>query len=109
MDIASLLISLISGAVGGNVTGKASPEIDLGTLGNTIAGLIGGSAGGYILQLLNLFGHTAAAAGAAGTGMEAAHGLNIAEILANVASSGVGGALLTYIAGLLKSYSGKAS
>lgn len=107
MDIVSLIISLISGAVGGNVAGKASTESDLGTLGNTIAGLVGGTAGGYILQLLNLFGPAAAAAGAAATGAEAAHGLNIAELLANIASSGVGGGLLTYIVSLLKNYGGK--
>ena len=98
MDIVSLIISLISGAAGGNVAGKAAPTVDLGALGNTIAGLIGGAAGGWILQILNVIGTTAATAGAT----DALQGLDLGAILANVGSSGIGGALLTAIVGLLK-------
>lgn len=35
-----ILMNLIAGAIGGNAAGKASPSFDLGTLGNTIAGLV---------------------------------------------------------------------
>ena len=40
----NLIIQIISGAVGGNVAAGAAKNIDLGTLGNTIAGAIGGGA-----------------------------------------------------------------
>lgn len=36
-----ILMNLVAGAVGGNAVGKASPSFDLGTLGNTISGLVG--------------------------------------------------------------------
>lgn len=98
MDLVNLIISLLSGAAGGNVAGKAAPSVDLGTLGNTVAGLIGGSAGGWILQALNLIGSVAAASGAT----EAAHGLDLGGILANIGGSGIGGAILTAIVGLIK-------
>ena len=45
MDMVSLLISLVSGAVGGNIVGAAMKDRSLGGVGNTIAGLIGGGAG----------------------------------------------------------------
>ena len=34
----NLIIQIISGAIGGNVAAGAAKNIDLGTLGNTIAG-----------------------------------------------------------------------
>jgi uncharacterized membrane protein YeaQ/YmgE (transglycosylase-associated protein family) len=50
MNIISLIIEAISGAVGGNVAGAAMKENSLGTVGNSIAGILGGGAGGMILQ-----------------------------------------------------------
>lgn len=97
MDIVNLLISLVSGAVGGNVSGAAASDKSLGTLGNSVAGLVGGGLGGYILQALGLLAN-ATPEGA---------GLDISSILANVGASGVGGAALTYIVGLIKNYSQK--
>jgi uncharacterized membrane protein YeaQ/YmgE (transglycosylase-associated protein family) len=52
MDITSLIIQLLAGVAGGNAVGKGAPNMDLGTLGNTIAGAIGGAGGGQLLQLL---------------------------------------------------------
>ena len=49
MDILSTVISLVSGAVGGNVAGAASPDNSLGGVGNTIVGLVGGGLGGSII------------------------------------------------------------
>ena len=40
--IIGLIIQLISGAVGGNIAGSAMKQYSLGTIGNSIAGLIGG-------------------------------------------------------------------
>ena len=52
MDITSLIIQLIVGAVGGNAAGKAMPDKSLGTMGNTIAGAIGGLGGGQLLDMI---------------------------------------------------------
>jgi uncharacterized membrane protein YeaQ/YmgE (transglycosylase-associated protein family) len=48
----NLIIQLISGVVGGNAAGAALKDYNLGNLGNTIAGAIGGVGGGQILQAL---------------------------------------------------------
>jgi hypothetical protein len=42
MDIVPLIIQLVSGAVGGNVAGGLLKNLNLGTLGNSIAGILGG-------------------------------------------------------------------
>ena len=89
MDIVSLIISLLSGAVGGNVAGAALKDQSLGTLGNSLAGILGGGAGGVILQALGV---------ATGGG-----GLDLGAVLSNIASGGVGGGLLMVVIGILKS------
>ena len=40
--ITDLLVQAIAGAVGGNAVGRASKNMDLGALGNTISGALGG-------------------------------------------------------------------
>lgn len=94
MDLISLLITAVSGAVGGNVADAAAPDKSLGGLGNTIAGLIGGAGGHYIVQALGLISTVATAAEGAG--------IDIGSLLANIGGSGVGGAVLTLIVGLIK-------
>jgi uncharacterized membrane protein YeaQ/YmgE (transglycosylase-associated protein family) len=37
-----ILINLVAGALGGLGAGKASPNFDLGTIGNLVTGLVGG-------------------------------------------------------------------
>jgi len=90
MDLISLLISLVSGAVGGNIAGAAMADKNLGPLGNSIAGILGGGIGGALLQ-------------AAGVLAQSGGGIDIGSILGNVASGGVGGAILLIIVSLLKS------
>ena len=80
MDITSLIIEAISGAVGGNVAGAAMKEKSLGGIGNSIAGIVGGGLGGTILQMVM---GTAAAGG------------------------GVGGAILMAIIGIIKNQMAK--
>ena len=46
MDMTSLIISLVSGAVGGNAAGKVLKNFDMGTLWNSVAGIVGGGLGG---------------------------------------------------------------
>src|SRR5262245_19524042 len=48
----NLIVQLIAGAIGGNAEGNALKDYDLGTLGNTISGGIGGVAGGTVLSQL---------------------------------------------------------
>jgi hypothetical protein len=50
--IIGLIIQLISGAVGGNIAGSAMKQYSLGTVGNSIAGLIGGGVGAQIIGAL---------------------------------------------------------
>ena len=42
----NLIIQIVAGALGGNGVGNALKDLNLGPLGNTIAGAIGGVAGG---------------------------------------------------------------
>jgi len=93
MDIVSLLIQLVSGAVGGNLAGQALKDQSLGTIGNTIAGIVGGGLGGQVLQ---------AVLGTASSGS-----LDIGSIIAQIASGGVGGGVLMVIVGMLKQMMGK--
>ena len=46
MDIVTLLVQLISGALGGNVAGSLLKNLSLGTVGNSLAGIVGGGLGG---------------------------------------------------------------
>ena len=92
--IVGLIIQLIAGGVGGNVAGAALKQYDLGTVGNTIAGVIGGGVGAQIIGAL--VGGDAGAA-AAGTG-----GLDIGSIIGQIASGGAGGGVLMVIIGLIK-------
>jgi uncharacterized membrane protein YeaQ/YmgE (transglycosylase-associated protein family) len=84
-----LLISLVSGAVGGNVAGGLLKNYNLGTIWNSVVGILGGGLGGQILSVLNLGG-------------QAAPTLDLSNILSNVGSAGVGGAVLMIVVGLIK-------
>ena len=87
-----LLINLVTGAIGGNAAGKASSSFDLGTLGNTIAGLVGGGALGQLVTLL-LPAITAAAQSG---------NFSIGSIVSQAIAGGAGGAILTALVGLIK-------
>jgi uncharacterized membrane protein YeaQ/YmgE (transglycosylase-associated protein family) len=102
MDLVGLIISLISGAVGGNIAGALMKDKSLGTLWNSVAGIVGGGIGGQILAALGLFGGAAADAGA-----EAAGGFSVGGLIANIAGSGVGGAILLAIVGWIRSVMAK--
>ena len=91
MNLTILIIQLISGALGGNAAGSLMKKQSLGTVGNSIAGILGGGLGGQILGMLT--GGAAAAGG----------GLDVASIISSVLSGGVGGGLLMAIIGLIRS------
>jgi uncharacterized membrane protein YeaQ/YmgE (transglycosylase-associated protein family) len=88
MDIVSLIISLVSGAVGGNVAGAAMKDKSLGPLLNSLAGILGGGAGAAVLNMLGM---------AVNEG-----GLDMQAVLSSVASGGVGGAALLIIVAIIK-------
>jgi hypothetical protein len=89
MDMTSLLIQLVSGAVGGNVAGAVLKKFSLGTVGNSIVGILGGGLGGQILGMLGM--------GGAGAGA-----MDMGSIVSSVAGGGVGGAVLMAIIGVIR-------
>ena len=90
-NLVMLIIQLVSGAVGGNIAGGALKQYDLGTIGNSIAGIVGGGIGGQVLSMV-LGGGGAAAGG----------NLDIASIVAQIAGGGVGGGILMVIVGIIR-------
>jgi hypothetical protein len=102
MDILNLIISLVSGAAGGNIAGAAVQDKSLGTAGNTIVGLLGGGAGDFILKALGVLSSAAATTAVAGTPVTGAGEFDIASLLTNIGVSGVSGGVLTAIVALIK-------
>ncbi|MDA5092615.1 hypothetical protein O2N63_00740 [Aliiroseovarius sp. KMU-50] len=84
-----LIISLIAGAVGGNVAGKTVSSINQGTLINSIAGIVGGGVGGQILSMI-------------GAGALSGGGMDLMGIIGQLASGGVGGGALLAIVSVIK-------
>jgi uncharacterized membrane protein YeaQ/YmgE (transglycosylase-associated protein family) len=95
MDIVGILINLVSGGIGGNAAGAALKDKSLGSIGNTIAGALGGSAGVWILNAV---------------GVLSSLGINnfsdIGALLGTVGTSAVSGGLVTAIIGMIKSKMG---
>ncbi len=83
-----LIVQLLSGAAGGNAAGAALKKLSLGTLGNSIVGILGGGIGGQLLGMLGM---------ATGAGS-----MDLMGILGSVASGGVGGGALMAIIGAVK-------
>ena len=83
VDLSSLLIQAVAGAVGGNLGGLLNKAKSLGPMVNTILGLIGGVGGGQLLSgtFTNVLGNATAGTATA---------------------SGIVGILLPLIAGMLK-------
>jgi hypothetical protein len=88
--IINIIIQLIAGAIGGNALGNGVKDYNLGAVGNTIAGAIGGIGGGQILTAL-----LPMLAGTAGN-------VDIGAMVGQAVGGGVAGAILTLIVGLIK-------
>ena len=86
------IISLLSGALGGNLAGNMMKKYSMGTVMNSIVGILGGGAGSYLLGMLSPEIGAAAASGS----------LDIGSILGSVAGGGVGGGALLAIVGMVK-------
>jgi len=89
MSLVPLLIQLVSGAVGGNLAGSVMKNSSLGTLWNSVLGIVGGGLGG---QLLGLIGIAAAPSGS----------LDLGSIIGSIAGGGVGGGVLMAIVGAIR-------
>ena len=83
-----IIIQLISGAVGGNAAGSLMKNLSLGTLGNSLVGILGGGLGGQLIGLLGI-----------STG---AGDMDIGGIVGSIASGGVGGGALLAVIGAIK-------
>jgi uncharacterized membrane protein YeaQ/YmgE (transglycosylase-associated protein family) len=88
-DYLPLIIQIISGAVGGIVTGIVKKDLSLGTIWNSIAGIIGGGAGGQLLASLGIV--------LANNG-----NLDVQNIGGSIAAGGVGGGALLAIISTVK-------
>jgi hypothetical protein len=84
MNLTALIVQLIGGALGGYAVGNVSKEVNLGTIGNTIVGALGGGVGGQILFVL---------LGLSGT----------VQIVSALVTGGLSGGLATLLIGFLKS------
>ncbi|MBP7275084.1 MAG: hypothetical protein KBA51_02655 [Kiritimatiellae bacterium] len=88
-----LIVQLVSGAVGGNAAGALMKKLSLGTLLNSVLGIVGGGLGGQLLGLLGIDAPT--------------EGMDVKSVVGSIASGGVGGGALIAIVGLIKSVLGK--
>ncbi len=77
-----IIIGLLSGAVGGNLAGALLKKFSMGTLWNSVVGILGGGLGAQILGML---------------------GLDISGIIGSIAGGTVGGGALMAIIGVIKS------
>ncbi len=82
----SLLVQIISGAVGGNVAGMTKQSLGSGL--NTVIGGVGGLVLGQIVSVL--------------TGTSGGEALDVAAVGGNIIGGGVGGLVLTLIVGFIK-------
>ncbi|MGG5823492.1 hypothetical protein [Falsiroseomonas sp. HW251] len=87
-----LLIGSVAGALGGNAAARLSPTFNLGTLGNTVAGLLGGGVVSQVVVLLILAITEGAQSGK----------LSIGGAAAQLIVGGAGGAIVTAIAGSMR-------
>ncbi|MBS0634946.1 MAG: hypothetical protein JSR37_05755 [Verrucomicrobia bacterium] len=105
MDIVSLLTTLVGGAIGGNVAGPATQDKNLGVLGNTIAGLVGGAAGTYIMQAMGVI--SALSSGSTTEAVNTLASMDWNSILAHLGVSAGSGAVVTAIIAYVKDAMGK--
>ncbi len=77
-----LIISLLTGALGGNIAGALLKKFSMGTLWNSVVGILGGGLGAQLLGML---------------------GLDLGGILGSVAGGTAGGGVLMAIIGVIKS------
>ncbi len=83
------IISLLSGAAGGNIAGRLLKNLSLGKVGDSIVGILGGGLGSYILSMLGIDTGTAGQ-------------LDVGSILGSIGGGAVGGGVLLSVIGAVK-------
>jgi hypothetical protein len=97
MDIVAIIISLVLGAVGGIGIGQMVKGVNLGTVGNVVAGAIGG------IVLVWISAYIPGLAGIVGAGAESQSiGTWIGQAIVGL----IGGGILTAIAGGIRNAMG---
>jgi len=76
-----LIISLLTGAVGGNLAGALLKKYSMGPIWNSVVGILGGGLGSQLIGML---------------------GLDLSGIVGSLAGGGVGGGVLMAVIGLIK-------
>lgn len=94
MEFLTLPLQMLSGVVGGHLLANQLKSSNLGSAGNTLAGLIGGGIGSQILSSLLGLGTNMMSATDAGSP-------DLANIIGMILTGGAGGGLLTVIMGWL--------
>lgn len=89
-----LLISLIAGAIGGNIAGGLMKTLNLGLLLNSLTGVIGGALGAHALGWIGTGGLAQTAPDSAA--------LDPAALTAQLAAGGLSGGACLLAAGLLR-------
>ena len=100
MNYTALAVQLVSGFIGGNLggslVGSIRSDYNLGLVGNSIAGVVGG---GLIAAFVSFFPSNLPAV---------MNSVNFTSIGLNALGGGMGGILIAVIAGLIKSRIGEA-
>ena len=94
------ILGLLSGAIGGNVAGALMKNFSMGTLWNSVVGILGGGIGSQLLGMLGI--GAAAATDAVGGGMP-----DIGTLLGMAGSGVAGGGVLMAIIGMIKNMMNK--
>jgi len=76
-----IIISLLTGALGGNLAGALLKKFSMGTLWNSVVGILGGALGSQILGML---------------------GLDLGGIVGSIAGGTAGGGVLMTIIGIIR-------
>ncbi len=76
-----IIVSLLTGAVGGNIAGALLKKFSMGTLWNSVVGILGGGLGGQLLSML---------------------GIDLGGVLGSIAGGTAGGGALMAIIGVIK-------
>ena len=95
MEYLMMAMPYITGAAGGNIIAKILPSLNLGTLGNSVSGIVGGGIGGTVL-------------GALGVAAGPATSLDIGSLLGGAGAGAVGGGIVMVVVGFIKKLMTKA-
>ncbi len=92
MEYLPMIISVVSGAAGGNLIPKLMKNLNAGGLINTISGAVGGWLGGTTLSGLIL----------GATGADPASAMDLTGIISNIGGGVAGGGIVAGIVGFVK-------